>query len=34
MQVVEPIRDEYVLEDILRYLKYKNANTGISAVHG
>ena len=27
MQVVEPIRDEYVLEDILRYLKYKNANT-------
>lgn len=27
MKAVEPIKDEYVLEDILRYFKYKNANT-------
>lgn len=27
MNVVDPIKDEYVLEDILRYFKYKNAKT-------
>lgn len=27
MNVVNPIKDEYVLEDILRYFKYKNAKT-------
>lgn len=27
MKAVEPIRDEYVLEDILKYFKYKDAKT-------
>lgn len=27
MKAVEPIKDEYVLEDILKYFKYKNAKT-------
>lgn len=27
MKAVEPIRDAYVLQDILRYFKYKNAKT-------
>lgn len=27
MKAVDPIKDEYVLEDILKYFKYKNAKT-------